>query len=94
MNGSGIHVKQENSLNSESGQTQVAQMDIKREVADHSVLEYDDIEQEPIDGSSYGLSLTPNDVMAEDLSIVNDHIQDTGAMDMWINERLDIFKSM
>lgn len=94
MNGSGIHVKQENSLNSESGQSQLQQMDIKREVADHSVLEYDDIEQEPMDGSGYGLTLTPNDVMAEDLSIVNDHIQDSGAIDMWTNERIDIFKSM
>lgn len=83
MNGSGIHVKQENSLNSvESGQSQMPQMDIKREVTDHSVLEYDDIEQEPMDGAGYGLSLTPNDVMAEDLSIVNDHIPDSGAIDM------------
>lgn len=83
MNGSGIHVKQESALSSEVGQNnQISQMDIKREAADHSVLEYDDIEQEPMDGSGYGLSLAPNDVMAEDLSIVNDHIQDSGAIDM------------
>lgn len=84
MNGGGVHVKQESLVNSEgshSGQGQVAPVDIKREVPDHSVLEYEDIDQEHAD-SVYGLPLTPNDVMAEDLSIVNDHIQDSGAMDI------------
>lgn len=56
-------------------------VDIKREIPDHSVLEYEDIDQEHGEGV-YGLSLPPNDVMAEDLSIVNDHIQDNNAMDM------------
>lgn len=94
MNGGGVHVKQENMVNSEGGhpgqpqtqgpgqgQANIPPVDIKRELPDHSVLEYEDIDQEHGD-SVYGLPLTPNDVMAEDLSIVNDHIQDSGAMDI------------
>lgn len=80
INGNSVHIKQENMVNNESGH-RMPPVDIKREVPDHSVLEYEDIEQEHGDGV-YGLSLPPNDVMAEDLSIVNDHIQDNNAMDM------------
>lgn len=59
----------------------LSQMEIKRESSEHSVLEYDDMDQEQAEGV-YGLSLAANEVIAEDLSIVNDHIQDSGAIDM------------